>query len=420
MNREHLDNYCKLLNIEIFEEHSVYKILEKFKYYLPKVKSEILTNCLNYEVDKKIEYLNFVSSEINNLNIIKSADTNLLNKWLELFDISFSTVLNSSMHKQDIHYYLDSDYSAYDEEEFDIIKRKDIFKFQESFFYAFRHHFSNDIIVFCNNSKDTFSKKTSEVITINKLFKDEYLKVFCKNISNERVIKETCFRQVYNSMVHFVPYFENEILENLLILSSDKKDDYLNYVIDTIQKTEFSDCDEEVIAQWLKKYNSSVNEFPDFVNDDLRHWLKRYYNGYSDKPTDFDFILDIQSDFYYYAAGLEAQKMISFLESKKSTAVNNIESQSQITEKIKWIGKPSQLGFIIGKLADLGYIEAPKRPNGETNFSKFASLVNNTFEVDTTDNTLSKYLNLESEKGSETVRKFNEYGFDIPHTKTVS
>ena len=50
MNRENLDNYCKLLKTEIFEKDTVYKILEKFKYYLPKVKSEILTNCLNFEV----------------------------------------------------------------------------------------------------------------------------------------------------------------------------------------------------------------------------------------------------------------------------------------------------------------------------------------------------------------------------------
>jgi DNA-dependent RNA polymerase auxiliary subunit epsilon len=221
-------------------------------------------------------------------------------------------------------------------------------------------------------------------------------------------------------MIHYVPYFENEILENLLILSSDKKDDYINYVIDTIQKTKFSDYDEEVIAVWLKKYKSSVDEFPDFINDDLSHWLKRYYNGYADHPKDYDFILDIQSDFYYYAAGLEAQKMISFLESKKSAAINNTSAQTETAEKIKWIGKPSQLGFIIGKLVEFGYIDTPKRINGDTNFTQFAKQVKNTFDVETTESTLSKYLNLESEKGQETERKFKENGFNIPHIKGIS
>ncbi|MBC7749022.1 MAG: hypothetical protein H7Z76_10690 [Methylotenera sp.] len=420
MNREHLDKYCTLLTKQVFEEYSVYKILENFKSSFTKLKSEILSNCLKYDTDKKIEYLNLVSSTVSSFMDNKYSDFSVLNKWLDLFEISFSTLINSNIDKEDIHFYLDADYAEYEDEEYNVIIRKDIFKFQDAFFNAFKHHFANEVIIFCNNNKANFSKKTSEVITIHKSFKDEYLKVFCKNISNERVLKETCFKQVYNSMVHYVPYFENEILENLLILSSDKKDDYINYVIDTIQKTEFSDCDQEVIAEWLKKYNSSIDEFPDFANDELNQWLLRYYNGYFDKPTDFDFILDIQSDFYYYAAGLEAQKMISFLESKKRVAVNNIVNQSETNEKIKWIGKPSQLGFIIGKLADLGYINAPTKPNGEINFTQFAKQVNNTFEVDTTESTLSKYLNLESEKGSETVRKFNDNGFDIPHIKTVS
>lgn len=112
--------------------------------------------------------------------------------------------------------------------------------------------------------------------------------------------------------------------------------------------------------------------------------------------------------------------MITFLESKKSNAVNKTQLQEETTEKIKWIGKPSQLGFIIGKLAELGYIDAPQRINGETNFTQFAKQVKNTFDVETKESTLSKYLNLESEKGSETVRKFDENGFDIPHIKQIS
>jgi hypothetical protein len=42
------------------------------------------------------------------------------------------------------------------------------------------------------------------------------------------------------------------------------------------------------------------------------------------------------------------------------------------------------------------------------NYKQFANLVNNTFEVNSTNDTLSKYLNLESEKGKETVRKFSK------------
>ncbi len=251
-----------------------------------------------------------------------------------------------------------------------------------------------------------------ELLTINRIQESPKF--------NLLVISLICFDLVYQGIIHYVPYLENEVMENLLLLNTDKKDDYLNFAIDTLKKTEFSDCDENLIDKWLKKYNSPISEFPNFKNEELANWLKRYYNGYADDPKDYDFILDIQYDFYYYVAGLEAQKMISFLESKKSTAINNTSIQTETSEKIKWIGKPSQLGFIIGKLAELGYIDAPTKPNGDINFTQFAKLVNNTFNVETTEATLSKYLNLESEKGSETVRKFEENGFDIPHIKAIS
>ncbi|MEQ3665851.1 hypothetical protein [Olleya sp.] len=91
-----------------------------------------------------------------------------------------------------------------------------------------------------------------------------------------------------------------------------------------------------------------------------------------------------------------------------------------VLNKLKWLGKPSQLGFIISSLVDLGYLEAPTKQDGEINFTQFAKLVKTTFDVNTTEATLSKYLNQESEKGQEPARKFKENGFDIPHIKTIS
>jgi hypothetical protein len=424
MVRYYLDTYCTILNKDIYEEYSPYGLLVDLRFYLPKLKSEILTNCLEFEIDKKIEYLNLVSNEVSNLTVADWKNISVINKWLSMFEISFMTIINSNLNKEAINVYLEADYAKFEEEEDDIIKRKQIFDFQLDFFNVFKNYFIADVVNFCNSTKSDFAKKKEVKTTINKPFKDEYLNAFKKAITDERQIKETCFDLVYESIIHYVPYLENEVMENLLLLNTDKKDDYLNFAIDTLKKTEFSDCDENIISKWLTKYNAPISEFPTFSNEDLKHWLNRYYNGYADVPKDYDFILDIQIDFYCYAAGLEAQKMILFLESKKSAAVKKEEQYSEqhteSKEKIKWIGKPSQLGFIIGKLVELGYIDAPKRINGETNFTQFAKQVKNTFDVDTTESTLSKYLNLESEKGQETNRKFNENGFDIPHIKEIS
>ena len=419
MVREYLDKYCELLNRQIWEGFSAYSILVDLKHYLPQLKSEILLNCLNYETDKKVEFLNYVANEIKTYTQKINFDEKDLNKWLTAYNITLDKVVNGNIGKEPIYIALEGN-SKKSEASDNSFDNHDLFMLQNDFMQYFGKLFATEVIKFCNENKPIPTPIVKESTNINKPFKDEYLKVFCKEISNERAIKETCFSLIYETITHYVPYFENEILENLLLLSTDKKDDYLNFAIDTIKKTEFSHYDEKVIEKWLKKYNSTVEEFPNFKNEDLIHWLKRYYNGYADSPNDYDYILDIQYDFYYYAAGLEAQKMISFLESKKSNASKSIENNTENTEKIKWIGKPSQLGFIIGKLTELGYIDAPKRINRDINYTQFAKQVKNTFDVDTTESTLSKYLNLESEKGQETDRKFNENGFNIPSIIEVS
>jgi hypothetical protein len=208
---------------------------------------------------------------------------------------------------------------------------------QLDFYQYICKHYADELIAYFNSKKD---KKQSNIPsksqTPMKLFKDEYLNVFCKEISDERVIKETCFDLVYDGIVHYVPYLESEVMENLLVLGNDKKDDYLNFAIDKIKKTPFVGNDKNNIDKWLKKYNETIDEFPKFNNEELIHWLGRYYNGYSETPNDLDFILDIQIDFYCYAAMVEANKMIDFLESKRTNLNNgsNKIEKSDETENV--------------------------------------------------------------------------------------
>ena len=419
MIRDCLDKYCVLLNKEVWEDYSAYGILVDLKHYLPQLKSEILLNSLDYDNNKKTKYLDYIINEILNCTCNFKFNDNSLNEWLIMFNITLADVVNSKKYQEDFFQYLDLNFSFYVPSNDDLPKDK-IISLQNDFMQYFCKIYAMEVIKFCNDNKPEKTHLIKQTNNIKKPFKDEYLKEFCKSISNDKQIYETCFDLVYEGIIHFVPYFENEIMENLLLLKTGKKDDYLNFAIDTVKKTEFSDYNEKVIEKWLEKYNSPVAEFPHFNNENLKHWLKRYYNGYADDPKDYDYILDVQIDFYCYAAGLEAQKMIAFLESKKSTTSKNIETQTESTEKIKWIGKPSQLGFIIGKLAELGYIDAPKKINRDINYTQFAKQVKNTFDVETTESTLSKYLNLESEKGQETNRKFNENGFNIPSIIEVS
>lgn len=418
MEETYFQSFLNLLDDNvILKESTAIGVMFQFRSYIKKIKSEVLVD-IQTKGDNRNDYLDYLINEIEQQDYLKDINVSYVQKWLDEYQITIEEIFNINRQENAIEKVIDSHYN--DMEAFSPEKDKAL-EVQTCFLYFFCSHYANELINYLNGLKKQEKKSDKPTpLIMTKPFKDEYLIAFCKEISNERMVKETCFYLIYNSITHYVPYLENEIFENLVILDSDKKDDYLNFAIDTIRKTEFSDCDETIIAKWLTKYNVPIEEFPNFNNIELQLWLKRNYKGRYEHLSDYDFILDIQSDFYYYAAGLEAQKMIAFLESKKSTVSKNIDNQRNSNEQIKWIGKPSQLGFIIGKLAELGYIDAPQKPNGDVNFTQFAKQVNNTFNVSTTEATLSKYLNLESEKGSETVRKFNDNGFDIPHLKTIS
>lgn len=82
---------------------------------------------------------------------------------------------------------------------------------------------------------------------------------------------------------------------------------------------------------------------------------------------------------------------------------------------IKWIGKPSQLGYIMGQLAICGYIDAPQKKDGEINYSEFARQLSKVFSVNSIEN-LAKELN--PEKNS--LENNNREKIQIPHIKSIS
>lgn len=110
-----------------------------------------------------------------------------------------------------------------------------------------------------------------------------------------------------------------------------------------------------------------------------------------------------------------ANSFMSFLE-YNIDAINNIYN----TSKIKWSGNNSKLGFIMGTLASLGYIDVPKKSDGEINYKQFARELNKIFNCDFNADSLARYLSVDSDKCQETRSKFKSKGFDIPHIKDVS
>jgi hypothetical protein len=180
--------------------------------------------------------------------------------------------------------------------------------------------YANQLIEFLKSKKPKAKPQEPAQIPIvnNKPFKDEYLTAFCKEISNERAVKETSFMQLYDyGLTHYTPYLESEITENLLILDNDKKEDYLSYVLDKVTKTPYASISEDFIDQYMKEYDVDINDFPNFKNKELNEALETYYQGmHHTTHQEQHNLLCIQIDFYCYASNLEVKKIVEFVETK--------------------------------------------------------------------------------------------------------
>lgn len=97
-----------------------------------------------------------------------------------------------------------------------------------------------------------------------------------------------------------------------------------------------------------------------------------------------------------------------------------IENSKPAQSQIEWLGKTSHLGYIMGQLAELEYINPKRLTNGEINFTQFSKDVLNKFKIKATIGSLAAYLNITNSKAQETHRKFEKENFNIPHKKEVS
>ena len=86
MKRYFLDKFNDTLIQEVYADHSAYSILTDLQYYLPLLKSEIMSNILVYG-DRKNIYLDIVINDITNINKRNEIALNSLSRWFALFEI---------------------------------------------------------------------------------------------------------------------------------------------------------------------------------------------------------------------------------------------------------------------------------------------------------------------------------------------
>lgn len=254
--------------------------------------------------------------------------------------------------------------------------------------------------LFKDNTKS--DSKLTNILQKNilKLLRDDfqYLEDFPDILISEEACQTNILQLV--STIHSIgSRIENEIDGNLLLLTEQKAKSYL---------FEFLDKAEHIYEILFRRRNAMDPSKPENVNSNIGIFSNELKNRK-------DIISAIQFLSIVQVRGI--QEIIALLHKKLS--YYDIEKKIDTNPKLKWQGKPAHFAFIIATLASNGFIDTPKKKDGEINFRQFALLAKNSFNVDITPGSLEKYLNLDSEKGQEPSRAFGNL-LKIPNIIEVS
>jgi hypothetical protein len=110
------------------------------------------------------------------------------------------------------------------------------------------------------------------------------------------------------------------------------------------------------------------------------------------------------------------QKQIDELKGIISSFQNDKSNKEHKVQKLKWLGKPEQFGYIFSELARQGFIEMPGT-NGEGSYAKYAKVCFELFEFKTNSlDNLERVLNPEKNVLSDS----NRAKISIPDIKDIS
>lgn len=246
-----------------------------------------------------------------------------------------------------------------------------------------------------------------------------HLDCFCNNLGGKPNVDRFSINHTISHLSGIANKVKREVNIELNNVNCDKNY-LLNYHLSEVENSNFDENISIVsINEMLIKYGVT---FEDILNDNIEdsnftEVLNTEYPKISDLNPYYNSAQIIQLELYHYVVFYFKTDMIKFFEDKKVSF--NLDL-NDLGNKLKWIGKPSQLGIIIRELVEMGYIEAPRRKTDDINYTQFAKDVISTFDIETTTDTLIKYLNLDTDKSQSLTRKFKENSFNIPQINIVS
>lgn len=328
-----LEQYCLLLNKDVNDEYSAIGILNDLKYYFPKLKEEILSNCTSIKKNEKNNYLDLVIQKVSNGNY-QMIDEEDLDKWLNRYEITLYSIMEEYDPLKKIYALLDTNYGFYHPKNEGDIERHEMYEMQKDFANYFCNHFVKQIIPFCQSLKHKKENKEKKGL------KDNYFNDFINYISSNRYLYESNFLATYE--YELKPTYEKaciEINENLITIPDNKIDNYLSALVSKVNFCNVVSKDASLISRWIEKYNLEIDNFPFINNEELKKKISIPLHRNKLSFGDMFLIEDLQQDFYAYACVIESKKMINFLESKMTNKAKVLESDKQDTS----VDKTNQL-----------------------------------------------------------------------------
>lgn len=318
MNKKdtYFDKFCELIDdYTILKKSTAIGVMIDLEDCIKKIKSETLLELQQKGINRN-DHLEFKINEVEKQNYSKDANISYIQKWLNEYKISIEDIFSRNYRNNDIEAFVDRHYNDMEKNSPEKDKALSV---QTDFYFYFCKHYANELIAYFNSKKEN---KEANISTKQPLpmkpFKDEYLTAFCKEISNEREIYQSPFIQCYDfGIKSFTENLKSEINENLLILHSDKTTPYIDFIEDKIKSTPYFEVRSTILDKWINKYNLQSLEFPFVENKEVKQLISMSVNFHHLTQEDKDLMEDIQIDFYGYAAMIEANKIVDFIQNKK-------------------------------------------------------------------------------------------------------
>ncbi len=212
---------------------------------------------------------------------------------------------------------------------------------------------------------------------------------------------------------HFHTAIENSLDQEVFIKSSFKSlerifDTSYKYPTQELKKKKSGELDMNIqVIDYIGEldYNELRNCFIKLMMGRIPYHMIKYPNREKPESTDDKLSLHIFTAALY--------KLYKYIETEYK---NIVQPEIQyIEEKIKWLGSPSQFGYLFLQLIDGGFIELPIG-RGNPNYAKLARMCLEKFQIKGKSSSITKEL---TPKGNS-LEPPNRIAFKIPDIKDLS